>query len=150
MTTKTVSDILASFLKPKDEPFAAPKAKDWEDFERKFQSIPPADFVVFTDCITAFTFPGDLLNVTRELPSNGNDLISIVYAQEMETGYWHPNMIPFYAIGNGDYFCLNAKEGRDSKVYYYYHERQQFEVYSEYFEEWLKALPSFFQSPDAN
>lgn len=33
-------------------------------------------------------------------------------------------MIPFYGIGNGDYFCISTL---DPKVYYYYDDKINFE-----------------------
>jgi hypothetical protein len=63
----------------------------------------------------------------------------------MSIGNWNKNFIPFYGIGNGDYFCLNAKECPDSKVYYRYHEDLRMEEYSDSFEMWIKDLPDFLR-----
>lgn len=38
----------------------------------------------------------------------------------MENSNWNEDMIPFYGIGNGDYFCINKL---DLKVYYYYNDK---------------------------
>lgn len=62
---------------------------------------------------------------------------------EMQSGRWNKNMIPFYGIGNGDYFCLCSKEGKKSKVYYYYEDKSLFEPYTDSFEEWIEQLHDF-------
>ena len=51
-------------------------------------------------------------------------------------------MIPFYGIGNGDYFCLRIN---DMKVYYFYEDQLQFEFYMETFAEWILDLPDFLE-----
>lgn len=45
-------------------------------------------------------------------------------------------------MGNGDYFCLNANEGIDSKVYYVPHDGEPIKD-ADTFEMWLKKLPAF-------
>ncbi len=49
-------------------------------------------------------------------------------------------MIPFYCIGNGDYFCLCKK---NSKVYYYYTDNEIFKEYNNSFKDWIEDLPNF-------
>lgn len=72
-------------------------------------------------------------------------MIEDVYEDEMNYGDWNENMVPFYGIGNGDYFCMNTKEGENSRVYYYYHESGEYDVYSANFEEWIRGLSDFLQ-----
>lgn len=50
-------------------------------------------------------------------------------------------MIPFYGIGNGDYFCINKL---DLKVYYYYNDKYTLEEYCYNFKTWIENLPNFF------
>lgn len=74
---------------------------------------------------------------------SSNDAVAIAYDFEMENGSWNVDLIPFFSIGNGDYFCLSARAGRASPVFYVYHEDGRVEEYSQSFEEWLRGLPNF-------
>lgn len=51
-------------------------------------------------------------------------------------------MIPFYGIGNGDYFCICKT---DCKIYYFYHDKLMFENYLENMEKWIAELPDFLE-----
>ncbi|GAA0086295.1 hypothetical protein UT300007_27340 [Clostridium sp. CTA-7] len=58
----------------------------------------------------------------------------------MRNGNWNANIIPFYEIGNGDYFCISRL---DSKVYYYYDDKGKVEEYCDSFKTWIENLPNF-------
>jgi hypothetical protein len=94
--------------------------------------------------MSCWIFLGDIYNVSCG-QTNGNDSIIDVYEHEVKYGKWNKNLIPFYGIGTGDYFCLNAAEGKDSKVYYYYHDKNEYEIEQVSFIEWLKGLPDFLE-----
>ena len=51
-------------------------------------------------------------------------------------------MIPFFGIGNGDYFCVCKT---NNKIYYFYHDILSFEEYSENMDEWIMELPDFLE-----
>ena len=53
------------------------------------------------------------------------------------------NLIPFYSIGNGDYFCLLADTCPKTGVYYYSHDDNSVVKEADSFEDWLKQLPAF-------
>ena len=57
-------------------------------------------------------------------------------------GNLNPFMIPFFGIGNGDYFCVCKT---NNKIYYFYHDILSFEEYSENMEEWIMELPDFLE-----
>lgn len=57
-----------------------------------------------------YVFLGDILNVFSG-KMNGNDIIEFIYDYEMKEGFWKKELIFFYSIGNGDYFCFYLKEG---------------------------------------
>lgn len=63
-----------------------------------------------------------------------------VYQYECQYPEWDRNMIPFYGIGNGDYFCIHRENNR---VYYFYADRLEFEFYMDTFGEWISDLPDF-------
>lgn len=97
------------------------------------------EFKYFTELMSLWAFPGDIYNVSKG-KTNGNDTIEEVYNHEMNSGNWDSNMMPFYGIGNGDYFCLHILE---SKVYYYYHDTESFKEYCDTFKTWIEDLPNF-------
>ncbi|WP_427136933.1 SMI1/KNR4 family protein [Psychrobacillus psychrodurans] len=56
---------------------------------------------------------------------------------------WKVELIPFYSIGYGDYFCLLSNECSNTGVYYYSHNANNIEKEADNFEEWLNQLPTF-------
>lgn len=122
--------------------YKVPSSKDWSDLESYFQCKFCDEFKLFIELMSEYCFPGDILNV-NSVNNNGNDTIILVYNFEMENGEWRKEFIPFYSIGNGEYFCLNKDECPDSKVYYYIHEINDVEIEEESFEDWIKKLPEF-------
>jgi hypothetical protein len=145
MNKNEIETILGGVLPRESPPFDKPTNEHWRRLEAKFQTSFPEDFVLFYELMTGFSFPGDILNIQPEGKTNGNDDIGFVYDLEMRSENWDSQMIPFYSIGNGDYFCLSSKEGKDSKVYYRYHEDGRYEPYSSSFTEWIKDLPEFLR-----
>lgn len=99
----------------------------------------PESFKTFIDFMSVFSFPGDIYNVL-EGNNNGNDSILQVYVYECQYPEWDKSMIPFYGIGNGDYFCICKN---DTKIYYYYQDELKYECYSENMDEWIRELPDF-------
>ena len=92
--------------------------------------------------MSKYAFPGDIFNISGSR-TNGDDHVSLVYDLEMQNGRWQKHMIPFYGIGNGDYFCLNRDECPSSPVYYWYHDGESAEIVSPSFEAWIRKLPEF-------
>ena len=119
-----------------------PSASDWARIENKFGCQFPTEFRFFIELMSEYSFPGDILNVSNG-KTNGNDTIEFTYDYEMKQGRWKEELIPFYSIGNGDYFCLLSSECPDTGVYYYSHEENGIEREADHFEEWLNQLPTF-------
>lgn len=142
MTREEIESILKSTLDEEVITYDPPTSGDWSELETKFSCVFGKEFKLFIDLMSKYAFPGDILNVSTG-STNGNDTISFIYDFEMKQGNWIPEMIPFYSIGNGDYFCLSSIESPSSSVYYYYHENSLFEKYTDDFESWIKALPEF-------
>lgn len=143
MTLNEMSDLLATILSREQVVFDPPSDADWESLETKFRCKFSDDFRNFISLMATYCFPGDIFNVSSG-QTNGNDPIQLVYDLEVANNpHWDADMIPFYGIGNGDYFCLNSEEGPQSRVYYYYADRGSTEVYSNSFEDWAKGLPGF-------
>ena len=149
MTRREVEEILSHLLLPAADTYEVPSEQGWRTLESRFGTRFPQDFVNFVEAMTSFDFPGELYNVSSGLRTNGNDTIVTVYDMEVADPAWPRWLIPFYGIGNGDYFALDARAGDSSPVLYWYHERKRAEKYSESFAEWVKQLPAFLQEEDS-
>lgn len=125
--------------------FQAPATSEWDSLEKRFGCQFPSDMKKFIDLMSEFAFPGDILNVGAG-PHNGNDTIESVYEFELQhSPSWRSEMVPFFSIGNGDYFCVSSVECPDTPVYYFYADREQFQRYSNSFVEWVVELPTFLK-----
>jgi len=95
------------------------ESNDWDYFKEKF-NITDIDlnFVIFMDLINHFEFPGDIYFLIK---SEINDNIFNVYDHEIKYGDWNASLIPFYGIGNGDYFCISGKDFPVARVYFFDH-----------------------------
>lgn len=52
---------------------------------------------------------------------------------------WDDDLVPIYAVGNGDLICLRASEGRESRVYHRDHEdNYSVTVIAESVDDWLR------------
>lgn len=143
MTWSEMNHLLAMLLPREQAGLAPPSDADWEALGTKFRCTFSDDFRNFISLMATYCLPGDVFNVSSGR-TNGNDLIHLVYDLEAENNsHWDSAMIPFYGIGNGDYFCLNKIECPHSRVYYYYHDLGITEVYCNSFEDWIKGLPGF-------
>ena len=147
MTKNEIRAILSSILSAEVGGIDSPTETDWSLLERRFATHFPVEFKVFIELMSEFSFPGDIYNAIQAGRTNGNDSILTVYENEINAG-WPENLIPFYGIGNGDYFALDKNEGIQSAVYYRYHEDGNVVKYSSSFEEWLKHLPAFLRGND--
>jgi hypothetical protein len=143
MTKDQIRLLLASCLSAASAGFQEPTEQEWQELQTLFGFNFPKEFRHFVDLMSEFSFPGEILNVGKG-PNNGNDRIVFTYDFERaENPAWNEDMIPFYAIGNGDYFCISRSGGPTSQVYYFYAEKDSFEVYSPSFDAWIQQLPEF-------
>jgi hypothetical protein len=145
MTKDEMRSELSGILSLEDPQLDVPTVDDWRRLEARFGMVFPTDFKSFIELMAEFSFPGDIFNVSRTGQTNGNDLIEVVYDTELEGG-WPQYLVPFFGIGNGDYFALDSREGSQSGVYYRYHEDSRIERYSKSFEDWIRTLPSFLKA----
>ncbi len=141
MTHDEVEAILSQVLDREWEILDPPSMRDWGELEYKFNCKFSDDFKIFITLMSKYVFPG-ILNVSTG-KNNGNDLIVFVYDYEIKNGNWDADLIPFLDVGNGDYFCISAKQSPKSPVYYYYSEDFDVEEYNRNLEEWIKNLPQF-------
>lgn len=134
--------VLNSILEREDDKLDIPTDEEWETLSKKFNCSFNEAFINFINLMAEYSFPGDIYNVSRG-KTNDNDLIDFVYDYEIKSENWDKQMIPFYGIGNGDYFCISKEKSPNSPVYYFYADKQLSEEYCSSFEEWIKQLPTF-------
>lgn len=137
-----IANLLDSMLDKELEDLDSPSDNDWRELEKKFGCQFPKEFKCFIELMSEYVFPGDILNVSSGR-TNGNDTIEFIYKYEMNEGFWKKELIPFYSIGNGDYFCLHSKEGQRTGVYFYFHEEHGVTKEADDFDEWLNQLPTY-------
>lgn len=143
MTKDEVASLLDSLVGKESVILDPPSTNDWLQLEKKFGCSFPEEFRYFIELKAEYRFPGDVLNVSSGR-SNGNDTIQFTYDDEMLTGFWDEALIPFYSLGNGDYFCLCSKACPNTGVFYYSHEDFSVTKEAATFEEWLKNVDDFF------
>jgi len=129
------------------EQFEPPTRKDWEFLESKFNCSFSPEFVDFVELITDYNLPG-MLNVTREGKTNGDPTPDWWYDREMADDMWNPDLIPFIAVGNGDFFCLSASKGPQSGVYYVDHGAGAEDQITNSFEEWIRQMELFLHGEE--
>ena len=150
MTKQEVEAALQSVLEPESTPFDPPSASDWQALEARFSTALPTDFKHFIELMSRYAFPGDIYNVPQapQAKTNGNDTVVAVYDSEKGLGSWPDYLLPFYGIGNGDYFTLDIREGDKSAIYFKSHTDDTVTRYAESFSDWIKKLPDFLNGID--
>ena len=146
MTKDEIANLLDGILDKEFRNLDIPSASDWENIEKKFGCRFSSEFKFYIELMVEYSFPGDILNVSNG-KTNGNDTIEFTYDYEMKQGGWKEELIPFYSIGNGDYFCLLSNECPNSGVYYFSHEENNIDKEADNFEEWIKKLLTFLDKP---
>ena len=146
LVTKYEADFNAPIERlPKDERGDPPTREDWAFLERRFRCSFSPEFVSFAELIVGYNLPG-MMRVRRDEDSeSGDPTIDWWYDHEMSLGDWNADMMPFIAVGNGDYFCLSVSEGPRSGVYYADHEAGGVDRLTASFPEWLGRLEEFLQ-----
>src|ERR1035437_44461 len=106
MTKQEIEAALQAVLEPESFPFEPPSPSDWQALETRFATALPPEFKDFIELMSRHSFPGDIYNVPQapEAKTNGNDTIVTIYESESNLGGWPAHLLPFYGIGNGDYF----------------------------------------------
>lgn len=141
ISPREIEDILASVFKRRTSGEAAPTQEDWRILEHFFRCQFPDSFMSFYAVVGEFWFEGELLEVPSISNNSEEDTIVVAYEAEKRIGNWPPHLIPFYAVGNGDYECLSSKEGKCSAVYYVRHEDRSVHPTHHTFDDWVKKLP---------
>jgi hypothetical protein len=118
--------------------------------EARLKKRLPIDFKVFIELMSQYPFLGEIYNIPQALGArtNGNDTIVSVIEFEKSLGEWPDHLLPFYGLGNGDYFVLDAREGDKSAVYFKSHTDGSVAFYADSFGVWIKKLPGFLNGVD--
>lgn len=146
MTKEEMRKLLSSILAQESKQLDIPTESDWIRLSKECSSIFPDDFIFFIELMAEFKFPGDILNVTSEGKTNGNDTIALIYEKEFGcSNVASQGLIPFYSLGNGDYFCLSSRFGKHSPVYFFDHSDQSIFEDKPSFKDWVQALPVFLE-----
>lgn len=144
MTKDEIRMVLDDLLDKESDMLSSPTVDDWFRLEKQFNCKFPSEFISFIDLMSEYSFPGDILNVSDTgTGTNGNDTIQLTYEYELLYGQWSKELIPFYSVGNGDYFCINANECPFTGVYYHSHGDNRLIKEADSFEKWLAKLPDF-------
>jgi len=141
MTQMDINQILQNHLRRQSPPYGTPSKADWEKLAATFGCRFHEDFIMFSNVMADYEGLGDLLSVGEGSNVRTPDTIALVHDHETRIGGWPPHLVPFLSVGNGDYFCLDAREGIDSSVYYCYHEDRRVEKYAETFADWICKIP---------
>lgn len=125
----------------REQPVTRPGSEQLRALGEKFGCAFPPDFIHFMNVMTGYFAPGHL----EVVPENGpeSETIAATYDSEMNWGRWNADLIPFHAIGNGDYYCLSAAAGAGSPVFYHCHDADNDEAAHQVaasFLEWLEHI----------
>jgi hypothetical protein len=150
MTKQEIETALQAVLEAEPTPFDPPVLSDWQALEARFNTALPTDFKVFIELMSQYSFPGDIYNVPQasSARTNGNDTVVAIFESEKSLGDWPDHLLPFYGLGNGDYFVLDTREGDRSAVYFKSHSDGTVTRYSESFSAWINRLPDFLNGID--
>ncbi|MFN0195481.1 MAG: SMI1/KNR4 family protein [Planctomycetaceae bacterium] len=140
MSDQEMEALMVCAFDAEETPLDPPSTDDWNRLEAAHHCIFPADFKNFYHAVSHYRIRGELLNVSSGR-TNGNDTSECAYTSEVDLGNWNPNMVPFFAIGNGDYFCLSSSECPSSPVYFRDAGANTYCVYSNSFEDWIRLIP---------
>ena len=146
MTKTEIRTLLATILTARTTKLDTASVEDWRLLEERFRTRFPEEFIAFVDLMSEFHFEGDIFHVRRRGNANWDDSIETVFDCEREISGWPEHLVPFFGLGNGDYFALSATEGVTSAVYFRDHE-DNYAVRRESvsFEMWLRQLPAFLR-----
>jgi hypothetical protein len=142
VTTDEIRKQLGELFRERTTPLRAPTANEWEALRSTLGWTWPDDFFAFHSVVGRCWFEGDLLGVAA---IDDPDTIAVTRDAEVSIGGWPEDLIPFLAVGNGDYFCLSLREAAASRVYYIRHEDRGVERLHDSFAGWIQDLGAYYQ-----
>jgi hypothetical protein len=129
MTVDELSTLVARRCSRREAPLRSPSDADWQALESAFGCKFPLLFYELHRLYSLYQFEGEWLPVAADIDPLSPDTPILVARVERESGrVWEDALVPFYAVGSGDYVCLRADEGATSRVMFADHERDEISV----------------------
>ena len=142
MTRNKIDALLRSLFTLKSDTNTPPTQSNWNELVSFFGASFPDEFISFMELAGNHYIEGGLLRIADDGNIRGKDTIISSVEAEKSLGSWPDDLIPFYSVGNGDYYCISKE--RDTPVLYLYHEDHSVEVLHDSFELFLEnELPDF-------
>jgi len=138
-----IRTILERHFSRRSEAESGASDEEWDRVQEYFSCQFPESFRLFMTIVTEYYFEGGLLSVASDGEIEGEDTLITTVELEREMGNWPIDAVPFYDVGNGDYYCLNGNEGPNSRVYYVYHEDRRVEIVKASFDDWIRGMPDY-------
>ena len=114
MTEIDIEEIVRAHCQRRTEPVAPPTLEQWHSLEGHFGCELPEELLHLRVIASRYWLGGDHLPISE---------IPVVQEQERRgSEHWNIDLVPFYAVGNGDNLCVRRSEGRQSGVYYWAHD----------------------------
>jgi len=141
MNESNINALLKSLFPAETEIKKRPTARDWQELCEFLNFEFPSEFVDFTNLSGAYRIDGTFLKVANNGELFGVETIASVIIAEGKIKGWPPSLIPFFSVGNGDYYCLDKN---NDSVTYLYHEDRSTEKLHNTFRLFLQnELPDF-------
>ena len=141
MDKQTMVALLKPVLRVREFPGRSLVEGDWDRVAEVFGRRPPDSFVVFVELLSEFHCWGAALLGAAAGQAEDGDFESVArFEREAPLG-WPVGLIPFWEIGNGDYFALDLRNADRAPVVL--HDHTDGSIREEYpdFESFVRALP---------
>ena len=142
MNESEVNAVLSKLFRLRVPPEPAPSPNDWRGLSAFFLMQFPEEFIHFMNLLGNYYIEGGFLKVAESGRLIGDDTIVSAVICEQNIGSWPSSLVPFFGVGNGDYYCISR--AFPFRITYIYHEDRSVSVMHNSFEEFLKhELPDF-------
>lgn len=146
MTKDEIENIVKQVCVSDSESYDIPSENDWNVLQQALNIQLSAEYKLFMELMGQYELSLMVLNVIDSDNTNGDDSIEDAYNFEIKNNeHWPKQMIPFVDIGNGDYFCFDRTVGKETEVFYYFHDKLRADIYSNSFSDWITNLPDFLE-----
>ncbi len=138
MTNDELAKTVAGRCRKRQSPLRLPSDADWSALESAFNCKFPPLFYELHRLYSLYHFSGDWLPVAPDIDPLNADTPLLTAKLERQTGrVWDESLVPVFALGNGDYVCLRADEGTNSRVLFAGHESDSIYVLKNSIDEFL-------------
>lgn len=144
MTRADMRDRIARVFQSRDLPEEPPSTEEWNTVSASLGGRVPQALESFYEVAAEFRFEGDLLPIAVGGDLEAPDTLLTVRAAEEGIGGWPERMIPFFAMGNGDYLCVALNDDPEGPVYVVAHESRGVVLAHASIGHWLDELATYF------